>query len=247
MNSSNKNEKILETPEKRNSLSLNDSSSFIQLRDGSYKKVRNKSYKDIYLNKKSNNTPLSNNRNKSMNYSNKSFIDDITYDENLRSSFKSSENKRKKNISFKEKVYFNHNRFNSENNYNNLNDNNYLSEKDKKNIYVNEEVKEQIIKRALDKYNRSFIENSKDNLNKNNLNDSSSNNLKQIQKIITLDDNDDNNNISKLSNKTENIEKVITVYKDNFPYKKYEIEHGRNSSINSSKKNKLSNDLSYKN
>ena len=48
MNSLNRNGKILEkTPEKRNSLSLNDSSSFIQLRDGSYKKIRNKSYKDI--------------------------------------------------------------------------------------------------------------------------------------------------------------------------------------------------------
>ena len=101
MNSLNRNRKILEkTPEKRNSLSLNDSSSFIELRDGSCKKIRNKNYRDIYLDKKNYNSPLSNKRNKSLNYSNKSFIDDLTDDENLKSSFKSSENKRKKYISF---------------------------------------------------------------------------------------------------------------------------------------------------
>ena len=50
--SENKKEKNIEkTPEKRNSLTLDESFPYIQLRDGSYKKLRIKNYKEYYLDK----------------------------------------------------------------------------------------------------------------------------------------------------------------------------------------------------
>ena len=129
MNSS-ENNKEVKTPEKRNSLSLNDSDSYIQLRDGSYKKIRNKNYKEIYFDKMNYSSSLNKRKydNNSNNFSNKSYTDILNKEGNLTNlkfitPYDENEQKRKKNISFADNVNFHQNKNNSNiinNNKNNI-------------------------------------------------------------------------------------------------------------------------------
>ena len=212
----------------RNSLSLNNSTSFIQLKDDSYKKIRNKNYKELYIDKLSYypNSSSKKKLNNSMNYYNKSLNESLNENYNLKTF--DINDKRKKTISFSENINF---YLFNKNNDKNINNNSFekitnLSEN--KNIYVNQEVKEQIIRRALDKYNKSFTSlNSEklNNSNNNNLNDSSLK-LKQIKNIETIENENYNLNFKKKEKENQN-NKIITVFKDNFPYKKYELDNKR--------------------
>ena len=273
--SDNKKEKNIEkTPEKRNSLELDESFPYIQLRDGSYKKLRIKNYKEYYLDKiHMSSSPLSKEKNDN-NSPNKKYGETFESEESLKNlkmikSYNDDQSKNKRHINYAD--YVTHPKIKSDSNLNNIDinnnkkNNNYKNENNsftnKKNVYVNDEVKEQIIRKALDNYNKSFndlnfsINQNSENLSTTpyktksnfNLDESSSlKNLKKIQKIIALDT--DKEDISEITNNTEDI---ITIYKDNFPYRKYEFENSRNYSINLTPNKKSNNllisDLSFNN
>ena len=256
--SENKKEKNIEkTPEKRNSLTLDESFPYIQLRDGSYKKLRIKNYKEYYLDKMNMNASSLSKEKNVNNSPNTKYGETFESEESLKNlrmikSYNEIESKNKKHINYAD--YITHPKINSNPNLNNIDINNnslkinYQKNENnsftgKKNVYVNDEVKEQIIRKALDNYNKSFndlnfsIHQNSENLSMSplntksnfNLNESSSlKNLKKIQKIIALET-DDKDDISQITNNTEDI---ITIYKDNFPYRKYEFENSRNYSIN---------------
>ena len=94
-----------------------------------------------------------------------------------------------------------------------------------------------------------ILNNSKNKSQSNNNLESSTSfkNIKHIEKIMPYDEKE--YNTSQITKNTE--DEVITVYKDNFPYKKYEFDNSRNYSLSLSN-NKKSNqrilsDLSFNN
>ena len=223
--------KINKSIDKNDSKSFNISNSTIQLKDGSYKKLRNKdSYKEIYLEKEN---PINisdrKNKNNSMNSSHKSF-NNITYDDDSFSDIKiikTIQPERKKIITFADDVNFN-------NNKSNINfDDSCLSQK-KNNIYINEDVKNQIIKKALIRHNsnKNIDEKKKDKekiKNKNNEGNEEANKKKINKKIesINFSGNEEITNVSQ--SQKEDDEKLSLNNTDNFPYKKYEIKNSRNN------------------
>ena len=163
------------------------------------------------------------------------------------------ENSRKKKlISFADDV-----NFNTRNNNLDLNDSSSLSCK-KSNIYVNDEIKDNIIQKALIRHNSSKnnIKKEKEE-NENNLKENKNENeeeneeeemkkillrnKKKINKINSIKiENDEIENLSlKNEEEEENEESIITIIKDNFPYKKYELSISRND-INKSMSHKKS-------
>ena len=223
--------KINKSIDKNDSKSFNISNSTIQLKDGSYKKLRNKdSYKEIYLEKENPiNISDKKNKNNSMNLSHKSF-NNITYDDDSFSDIKiikTIQPERKKIITFADDVNFNNNR-------SNINfDDSCLSQK-KNNIYINEDVKNQIIKKALIRHNsnKNIDEKKKDKekiKNKNNEGNEEKNKKKINKKIesINFSGNEEITNVSQ--SQKEDDEKLSLNNTDNFPYKKYEIKNSRNN------------------
>ena len=229
----------METNKSNDKNSFNKSNSII--RDKKKKLSHIDSYKEQYLDK-DNKLPLSSTYKKpilNLNENNNDSINDIKMNKPIQ-----RRNKKNKSISFAKNVKFNNSKTINDTDSNSLNS----STSEKKNVYVNDDVKEQIIQKALIRHNSSKsdlvikdkeidIESDKENEEKydNKEKEKIQNALLKKNQIKKEDLNkneiNNNENTSKIGSQIkeeENNEKIITITKDNFPYRKYEVKNSRN-------------------